>query len=415
VDWAVPGNSTFTGPVDLTVANFGSIGNIPQPAPGSALDSLGDRLMFSLHYRNRGAYESLWVNQTVASGGVAGVRWYEIRDPGGSPVVYQQGTYQPDSEYRWMGSVATDRDGNMALGYSVSSDTLMPSIRYTGRLNSDPPGQLPQGEASMIEGNGVQIGPNSDRWGDYSLMTVDPVDDCTFWYTQEYVAVTSNNWNTRIGSFKFPSCGEPKGYLDGHVSDTVSGQPLSGVLVSAEAPTITLTTLTGVDGYYTLTMPNGTYTLTAGPLLPGYPQAEIVAGIAITAGELTTQDFSLAPAPYLVGAASTVMDRVLHGNGNGFPEPGEQGLQLSEGLLNIGAFTSTHITARLDSLTLRHRSRFPRDCYRQLECVYRGFYIERFSHAATPKRFQQRCRGWHCRMDHGWCQQPLGNHDFPSA
>jgi hypothetical protein len=349
VDWAVPGNSTFTGPVSLAVANFGFIGSIPQPAPGSALDSLSDRLMFSLHYRNRGEYESLWVNQTVASGGVAGVRWYEIRDPGGTPVVYQQGTYQPDSSYRWMGSVATDQDGNMALGYSVSSSLLKPAIRYAGRLNGDPLGELPQGEVSLIEGNGVQTG--SSRWGDYSLMTVDPVDDCTFWYTQEYVAVTSGNWNTRIGSFKFPSCGQPKGFLAGHVLDAVSGLPVSSALVSAESPTITLTTLTSADGFYTLTLPAAIYILTAGPLMPGYPQAEIVTGVVITAGEVTTQDFHLLPSPYLEGAATTVMDRVPNGNGNGFPEPGEQGLQLGEGLLNTGAYTSTNISAFLESLT----------------------------------------------------------------
>jgi hypothetical protein len=313
------------------------------------LDSLGDRLMFSLHYRNRGAYESLWVNQTVASGGVAGVRWYEIRDPGGSPAVYQQGTYQPDSEYRWMGSVATDQDGNMALGYSVASGTLKPGIRYTGRLNGDPLGELPQGEASLIEGNGVQT--PSDRWGDYSLMTVDPVDDCTFWYTQEYVAVTGNNWNTRIGSFKFPSCGQPKGSLDGHVYDAVSVQPISGVLVAAESPTMTLSTLTGVDGYYTLTLPSSTYTVTAGPLLPGYPQAEIISGVVLTAGELITQDFNLIPFPYLDGAGSKIVDPLPFGNENGFPEPGEQGLQLDQGLLNTGAYTATNITAYLESLT----------------------------------------------------------------
>jgi hypothetical protein len=170
------------------------------------VDSLGDRLMFSLQYRNFSTYESLWVNHTVASGGVTGVRWYELRSPGSTPVLYQQGTYQPDSTYRWMGSLAVDKQGNMAVGYSVSSTTVKPSIRYAGRLVTDPLGTLPQGEASIIAGTGVQLN-GVGRWGDYSKMTVDPVDDCTFWYTNEYYQVNSDrNWQTYIGSFKFPGC-----------------------------------------------------------------------------------------------------------------------------------------------------------------------------------------------------------------
>ena len=172
--------------------------------------------MFSAQYRNMGDHESLWLNHTVASGGTAGVRWYEVRDLSATPTLYQQGTYDPgDGHYRWMGSLAIDQDGNMALGYSVSSSTLFPSIRYTGRLNGEALGQLPQGETSLMEGTGSQTGSN--RWGDYSLMTVDPVDDCTFWYTQEYFATTSGNWTTRVGSFKFPSCGLPKGWIEGTV------------------------------------------------------------------------------------------------------------------------------------------------------------------------------------------------------
>ena len=213
VDWANPGNSTFAGPTNISVASFSSPGDIPQPSPGEMVDSLGDRLMFQLQYRNFGAHESLWVNHTVVSGGVTGVRWYELRSPGSSPFIYQQSTYQPDSSYRWMGSVAVDGQGNMAVGYSVSSNTLKPSIRYAGRLVTDPLGSLPQGENSIIEGTGVQLS-GSGRWGDYSAMTIDPVDDCTFWYTQEYYEVNSNrNWQTRIGSFKFPGCGQPKIYV----------------------------------------------------------------------------------------------------------------------------------------------------------------------------------------------------------
>jgi len=167
--------------------------------------------MFRLAYRNFGDHESLVVNHSVQVGAkhnnpYTGVRWYEIRNPAGSPVVYQQSTFSPDTSYRWMGSVAMDKQGNLALGYSVSDSSIHPAIRYTGRLASDPLNTL-EAENSIIEGTGSQSGNNLARWGDYSAMTVDPVDDCTFWYTTEYLKNTGSfNWNTRIASFKFPGC-----------------------------------------------------------------------------------------------------------------------------------------------------------------------------------------------------------------
>src|SRR5204862_5398840 len=119
---------------------------------------------------------------------------------------FQQSTYQPDTTWRWMGSVAMDQAGNLALGFSASSAAINPQIRYTGRLVSDPVNTLPQGEATIIAGTGSQTG-TSNRWGDYSAMTVDPVDDCTFWFSSEYYATTSSfNWRTRIANFKFAQC-----------------------------------------------------------------------------------------------------------------------------------------------------------------------------------------------------------------
>jgi hypothetical protein len=107
-----------------------------------------------------------------------------------------------------MGSAAMDRSGDLAIGYSVSDGTSTnPGIRYAGRLASDPAGQLSQGERTLVNGTGVQT-QGTSHWGDYSTMSVDPSDDCTFWYAQEYYSQTGNmNWHTRIGSFKFPSCG----------------------------------------------------------------------------------------------------------------------------------------------------------------------------------------------------------------
>jgi hypothetical protein len=143
---------------------------------------------------------------------LAGIRWYEVRSPRNNPFVYQQGTYAPgilDGIHRWMGSLAMDASGNMALGYSVSDRvSTYPGIRYTGRLSGDPLGTMPQGEGTIVTGTGAQTG--STRWGDYTAMSVDPVDDCTFWYVNEYLPVTSSvGWRLRIGAFKFPSCHIP--------------------------------------------------------------------------------------------------------------------------------------------------------------------------------------------------------------
>jgi hypothetical protein len=135
-----------------------------------------------------------------------GVRWYELRAPNGAASVFQQGTYAPDSSFRWMGSLAMDSVGDLAVGYSVSSSAMSPAIRYAGRAPTDALNTL-QTENSIIEGAGSQL-PSLNRWGDYSGMSVDPVDDCTFWYTNEYLKANGTfNWSTRIATFKFPSCG----------------------------------------------------------------------------------------------------------------------------------------------------------------------------------------------------------------
>ena len=215
VDWTTTTNSTFTGPTNLTVATYNVLCStsrscISQPGTTVKVDGLGDRLMHRLAYRNFGSYESLVVSHNVnaaSSGTKAGVRWYEVRSPNGTPTIYQQGTYAPDTDSRWLGSVAMDKDGNIALGYSVSSGSTYPSIRYTGRLATDALGTLPQGETTAMAGSGSQTGSGS-RWGDYSAMSVDPVDDCTFWFTSEYMPSTGTApWQTRITAFKFPSCG----------------------------------------------------------------------------------------------------------------------------------------------------------------------------------------------------------------
>jgi hypothetical protein len=210
VDWATSANSTLTGPVTMAVAPFspacGGGTCIPQAGTSQQLDSLADRLMYRLAYRRFGDHESLVVDHSVVAGSSVGVRWYELRNPSGTPIVYQQGTFAPDSSFRWMGSIAMDNVGDIALGYSVSSSSSFPGIRYTGRLAGDPLGVMTQGEGTMITGSGSQADGLS-RWGDYTSMNVDPADDCTFWYTDEYLVSTGSfNWHTRIGSFSFPNC-----------------------------------------------------------------------------------------------------------------------------------------------------------------------------------------------------------------
>src|SRR6476659_9388588 len=192
---------------------------LPQPGitnPDQKLDILSyrQRPTFRLAYRNFKNYESLVTSQSVeATPGVAGERWYEIRrSTDGAYSLYQQGTYAPgDGVHRWMGSIAMDKKGNMGLGYSVVNGTsVFPGIRYTGRLAGDPLGQMTPGEGTIVNGSGVQRTTNS-RWGDYTDMTVDPVDDCSFWYVNEYYTLAGQNsstagWQTRIASFKLPGC-----------------------------------------------------------------------------------------------------------------------------------------------------------------------------------------------------------------
>jgi hypothetical protein len=218
VDWSNPANSTFTGPIVLPVTAFSEACNggtcVPQASTKNKLDSLGDRLMYRLAYRRfADGHDALVFNHSVgvapASRGKpnpqTGVRWYEVRNAGGTPTVFQQGTYAPDASYRWMGSAAMDKAGNIAVGYSVSSSSLRPGIRFTGRGPGDPLGTLGV-ETSLLGGTGSQTG-SLHRWGDYSSLSVDPDDDCTFWYTNEYLQTTGSfNWSTRIGSFKLNGC-----------------------------------------------------------------------------------------------------------------------------------------------------------------------------------------------------------------
>jgi hypothetical protein len=272
VDFTTPSNSTFTGPTVINVAAFSPLCGggtcVPQPSTTQQLDSLADRLMYRLAYRNFGSHESLVVNHSVVAGSGGGIRWYEIQNPSGTPVVAQQSTFAPDSNYRWMGSVAMDQAGDLAVGYSVASTSLSPSVRFAGRVPTDPASTL-ESEVNIVSGSGSQTGGLS-RWGDYSAMQIDPVDDCTFWFTEEYMKTTGSfNWNTRIANFKFPGCG-----TTGTPDFTIGASP-SSVTVnqgSNGTSTITVTSLNGFNAATTLSasgLPSGvTAAFSTNPVTP---------------------------------------------------------------------------------------------------------------------------------------------------
>jgi hypothetical protein len=213
VDWSNPSASTFTGPSAIKTAPFdvacknapSSGACIVQPNTTVVLDSLSDRLMYRLAYRNFGTHQALVVNHSVAVGPRAGMRWYEVRDPAGTSMIHQQGTYAPTASSRWMGSIAMDKQGNIAAGYTISGSSVHPSIRLAGRSANDPLNKL-AGEKSVADATGKGSQKASDRWGDYSTLTIDPSDDCSFWYTAQYQKDGVNDWHTKILRFKFNSC-----------------------------------------------------------------------------------------------------------------------------------------------------------------------------------------------------------------
>src|SRR5437870_2432283 len=246
-----PGNSTFMMTTTLATQPFNSIlglcggtrNCIPQPGTSNKIDHLGyrQRPLFRLAYRNFGDHESLVTNQSVSAGTgpngeVSGIRWWELRDPNGSPVIFQEGTYAPgltDGVHRWMGSIAMNSLGDMALSYSASDGTTtFPSVYYTGRHAGDPPGQMTLGEGSVMNGTGSQTGSN--RWGDYTSIDIDPLDDTTFWVVNEYVPTTSSiGWRLRIGAFNLAGAPGP--------SPTATPTPFACVQGGSPSPTPTAT------------------------------------------------------------------------------------------------------------------------------------------------------------------------------
>ncbi len=206
------GTSSLSSPTTITVANDtlacnGSGGTcVPQNGTTQTLDTLGDRMMYRFAIRHFADHDRAVFNHAVTSGSSVAVRWYELYDPAGTVTLNQQGTFAPDSTFRWMGSMAEDKNGDIGLGYSASSSSIHPAVRFTGRVPSDASGTM-ESEASIIEPSGSQT-TGLSRWGDYTAMQVDPSDDCTFWYVDQYEQTSGTyNWHTSISSFAFSGCG----------------------------------------------------------------------------------------------------------------------------------------------------------------------------------------------------------------
>ena len=269
VDWDRISLSTFTGPELQTAPSSWPNAAVPN-APslgGNALDVLQIRAMMQNQYSNIGGVESLWATHTVRRGntsGFAAPRWYQVNVTGGTVAanMTQGTTWDPDGAnviYRFMPSLAVDRVGDLALGYSTSSSSTKPAIKYAGRLAGDAANTFSQTEQTLIQGTGTQTGScggTCTRWGDYDAMSLDP-DGCTFWYTNMYYAVDGLNHQTRIGSFAYPSCVSlSNGNIEGTVSSTVTGLPINGATVTLGSRTTT----TNASGYYSFSaLAPGTY------------------------------------------------------------------------------------------------------------------------------------------------------------
>jgi len=364
-NFANPAASTFTlqQPV-LPVAAFdprqpNSRNVAEQPPPATAansLDVIQDRLLYRIQYRNFGTRDSLVLNHTVNVSGVtpttqathqAGVRYYDLRrnTPGtGNFGVGEQGTFSPDAGNpvtgvnRWMGSAAQDNQGNLAIGFS-SSSTLpvvppvtggtsgFPSVRYAGRLFGDPPNGIPaNSETSLVEGSGVQRS-TSGRWGDYSMLGVDPRNDCDFWFTTEYYTAASQltstaGWLTRIGSFKFPTCTAPQqGTLTVNVTDCVTGAAIPGAVVTINGNVYGATV---ADGTFSTVLPPGTYTVTISVPDAGF-SSPVTRTVTITDGGTTNVSVCLNSGPALIastGGVTLVNESCPPANGG--IDPGER-------------------------------------------------------------------------------------------
>jgi hypothetical protein len=213
VDWKDPAKTRVDGPHPIAVAPYqylcgGQLTKcVPQAGTEQRLDAQGDKLMARVVYRRINGHEAIVAVHSVnTSVGGGGVRWYELRlDPRRNIRLFQQGTYAPDSAFRWMASPAIDGAGNIGIGYSYGSAAEYAGQRFAGRFAADPPGRLSVRETVLAAGEAAQT--NTLRWEDYTQTALDPSDDCTIWYVGDYLARGSTSYSTRIAAVRFPGCG----------------------------------------------------------------------------------------------------------------------------------------------------------------------------------------------------------------
>ncbi len=257
------GTATLSSPTTISVANTnlacGDGGQcVPQEGTTQTLDTLGDRMMYRFAIRHFSDHDRAVVNHAVginSSGTPVAVRWYELYDPAGAVTLNQQGTYAPDSTYRWMASLAEDQAGNIGMGYSASSSSIYAGIRFTGRVPSDTLGTM-ESEYNLVSGLAAQVGTYAYRWGDYTAMQVDSTDDCTFWYVDQYQTVTGEgDWATNISSFIFNACSTAPGF-------SLAASPGSVSIAQGTSGTVTITAsafngFTGNVSLSALSLPGG--------------------------------------------------------------------------------------------------------------------------------------------------------------
>ncbi len=311
VDWDAPANSTFSGPTNIGVEDFESelcgltaFACVPQPNSGTRLDPLREPVMWRAQYRNFGSHQVIvgsWVTDVVGgSADIHGVQWAELRNTGGGWQLFQEGVVSPDNVNRWMSSIAMDGTGNIAIGYNVADSSVFPGLRYIGRLASDPLDTTPRGEFSLVEGSGSNA---SNRYGDYASIAVDPVDECTFWFTGQYNA--GSQWSTRIGAFRFTECGEPGFALN-------APGAVGGVCTAAGAENF----IAGIDVLSVADF-TGAVTLAFDPALPagfsgGFSPNPVNAPGSSTATVTVQQSVAAGDYPLTVlGTAAGASDRTL--------------------------------------------------------------------------------------------------------
>jgi len=377
VTWGVTPTMTLTSTTNTTVgvatapcdSNTAAQNNrdcVPQPSPAvptDDLDNLGRHYMHRLAYRNDGGTESLVATGTTvgaattpAHGAIKWMQWHGAAGSG-APTLVQSGTFDPNptsAEYRWMPSIAMDKGGNIALGYSKSGPSTFPGIYMTGRLSTDTAGTM-GAETTVQAGAGVQFstgatGSAGNRWGDYSAMTLDPVDQCTFYYTNEYLKTNGSfNWSTRIASYKFPACTPDTswGTLTGTITSCATGAPLSGVIVNLSNG---FAGATDASGNYSIRVPAATYTATASDTDRACSSSSpATVSVVVPANGSTSQNFCMTGASNLQFSSLTI-DDATHGNNNGVVNKNEC-INLNVALKNNGCANETAISATLSTTT----------------------------------------------------------------